>query len=131
MMQGSMQIITVGSVPPGATVLVNGFQRLRTPANVELSRKESHRLEIIHEGYHTEVVEIRNVNSNMVAGNIIAGGLIGYMVDQSTGAAFRLVPEVVQVTLRPLEPEPPQPGISLDKKEPDIPTSPKQVDVSP
>jgi hypothetical protein len=104
-MQGSTQQITVGSSPSGATVVVNGFQRLKTPAVVELSRKEPHRLEISMEGYHTETVEIRNVSSSMPMGNIIAGGLIGFAIDHSSGAAFRLVPEVVQVSLRPAVPE--------------------------
>jgi hypothetical protein len=110
------QTITARSVSADTTVLVNGFQRLRTPATVELSRKESHLLEIMQEGYHTEVVDIRNVNSNMAAGNIIVGGLIGYMVDQSTGAAFRLVPEVVHVKLRPLEPVAPQDSAPAEEK---------------
>lgn len=104
-MQGGTQQITVGSVPPGATVVVDGFQRLKTPVVVELSRKEPHRLEISMDGYHTETVEIRNVSSSMPMGNVIAGGLIGFAIDHSTGAAFRLVPEIVHVSLRPAVPE--------------------------
>ena len=117
MMQGSMQHITVSSTPSGATVVVDGFQRLRTPAIIELSRKESHRLEISLEGYHPETVEITKVGSNMVAANIIAGGLIGFAVDHSSGAAFRLVPEIVQVSLRPIPTEPPKEQVSSDAKE--------------
>jgi hypothetical protein len=105
-MQGSTQQVSVTSVPPGATLIVDGFQRLKTPAVLELSRKEPHRLEFSLEGYHPEVVDLRSVSSNMVAGNIIAGGLIGFAVDHSTGAAFRLVPEIVQVSLRPIPSEP-------------------------
>ncbi|MBI2989540.1 MAG: PEGA domain-containing protein [Deltaproteobacteria bacterium] len=104
-MQGSTQHISVTTVPSGATVLVNGIQRFTSPAMIELPRRESHRLDISLEGYHPEVVDVRHVPSNMTAGNIIAGGLVGYFVDQSTGAAFRLVPEVVQINLRPLAPE--------------------------
>jgi hypothetical protein len=105
-MQGSTQQVSVTSVPPGATLIVDGFQRLKTPAVLELSRKEPHRLEFSLEGYHPEVIDLRSVSSNMVAGNIIAGGLIGFAVDHSTGAAFRLVPEIVQVSLRPIPSEP-------------------------
>ncbi len=123
-MQGSTQIITVGSAPSGATLTVNNFQRLKTPATVELSRKENHRLDFSMEGYHPEIVEIRSVTSAMVAGNIIAGGLVGYFVDQSTGAAFRLVPEVVQVSLRPLEPDLPKLSVSAEAIEPDVPKDP-------
>jgi hypothetical protein len=59
-------------------------------------------LEFSLDGYHPETVEIRNVSSSMPMGNLIAGGLIGFAVDHSSGAAFRLVPEVVHVSLRPL-----------------------------
>ena len=108
MTQGSMQQISVSSAPSGATVMVNGFQRLKTPAVLELPRKESHRLEISLEGYHPETIDIRKVDSGMVAGNLLVGGLIGYAIDHSSGAAFRLVPEVVQVTLRPILTDPPK-----------------------
>jgi len=105
-MQGSTQQINVSSLPPGATVLVDGGLRFTTPAVLELSRKDAHQIEISLDGYHPEVVDLRPVTSNMVAGNFIVGGLIGYAVDQSTGGAMRLVPEVVQVNLRPITPEP-------------------------
>ena len=99
-----MQQITVSSTPGGADLVVDGVQRLQTPAVLQLSRKESHQLEISLKGYHPETVEIRKVGSSMVAGNILAGGLIGLAVDYSSGAAYRLVPEGVQVILRPLLP---------------------------
>jgi len=117
LMHGSTQQITVNSSPPGATVLVNGFMRFTTPTVLELTRKESHRLDISLEGYHPEVVEVRSVPSTMVAGNIIAGGLVGLLVDHSTGAASRLVPEVVQVSLRPILPEPQKVPAAADQKE--------------
>jgi hypothetical protein len=112
--QGSMQHITVTSIPAGADLVVNGFQRLRTPAVVELSRKDSHQLTISLEGYHPETIDIVKVGSNMVAGNFLAGGLIGLAVDYSSGAAYRLVPEVVQVTLRPLEADTPMGPVAAD-----------------
>ena len=102
LLQGSTQQIMVSSTPPGATVIVDGSMRFTTPAALDLARKESHKLEINLEGYHPEIVNLRAVSSNMVAGNIIAGGLIGFAVDHSSGAAFRLVPEVVKVSLRPI-----------------------------
>ena len=96
----------VSSTPSGATVIVDRSMRFTTPTALYLARNESHTLEISLEGYHPETINLRSVSSYMVAGNIIAGGLIGYAVDQSSGAAFRLVPEVVKVSLRPVAPEP-------------------------
>jgi hypothetical protein len=106
LMQGSTQQITVNSSPSGATVLVDGGLRFTTPTVLELSRKESHRIEISLEGYHPERIDVRTTSSNMVMGNIVAGGLVGFVVDHSSGAAFRLVPEVVRVSLRPITAEP-------------------------
>jgi len=117
LMQGSTQMIAVGSTPSGVTVIVDGFQRLKTPATLDLPRNESHRLEIVLEGYLPEIVEIRQVASNMIIGNIIAGGLIGFAVDHSTGAAYRLVPEVVQVSLRPIKEEAPMPTAASKAEE--------------
>lgn len=117
LMQGSTQQLPVTSSPSGATVVVDGFQRLTTPTVTELSRKEPHRLEISLEGYHAEVVDITAVSSAMAMGNIIAGGLVGFVVDQSSGAAFRLVPDVVHVDLRPVTPEPQKAPPTTDKKE--------------
>jgi hypothetical protein len=63
------------------------------------------------------VVDISAVSSAMSMGNIIAGGLVGFAVDHSSGAAFRLVPEVVHVDLRPVTPEPQKAPPTADKKE--------------
>jgi len=112
--QGSTQQITVTSTPTGANLVVNGLQSFRTPAVLDLARNESHQIEISLDGYHPETVQIRRVGSNMVAGNIIAGGLIGLAVDYSSGAAYRLVPEVVQVTLRPVTEEPSKNSLSAE-----------------
>jgi hypothetical protein len=106
LIHGSTQQIALSSTPSGATVVINGLQRLQTPTTVELPRKETHQLEFKLDGYHSETIWVRHVTSNMIAGNIIAGGLIGFVVDHSTGAAFRLVPEVVQVDLRPIAADP-------------------------
>ena len=54
--------------------------------------------------YHPEYVAITHVISGAVAGNILAGGLIGWGVDAMTGAQYRLVPEIVNVHLRQLAP---------------------------
>jgi PEGA domain len=104
--QGSTQEIPVTSSPTGATVSVDGSLRFQTPTKLQLTRKEPHRIEISLEGYHPEIIELRSVSSAATAGNILIGGLVGYAIDQSSGAAFRLVPEVIEVSLRPKDSEP-------------------------
>jgi hypothetical protein len=116
-MHGSTQQITVTSFPPVAIVLVDGGMHFKTPAVLELARKDAHTVEISLEGYQTELVDIRPTSNDAVMGNIIAGGLIGLMVDNSSGGAYRLVPEVIQMSLRPTPAEAPRAQTVTDVKE--------------
>ena len=102
---GSTQKITIDSKPLGATVLIDGGMRFTTPTVVALSRKDPHTVVISLDGFETESIDIRPVTSNAVFGNIVFGGLIGYAVDSSSGAANRLEPEVIKVDLRPIPKE--------------------------
>jgi hypothetical protein len=88
------------SSPEGASVQVGEF-RGTTPTTVELSRKRSHLVQLSKPGYLAETVKLERVVSGAVAGNIIAGGLIGWGVDAASGGQYRLVPDSVHVTLRP------------------------------
>ena len=101
-LHGSNQELSVTSVPPGARFTVDGEGSHTTPATIVLQRKRDHSLVFELEGYQTEQVSVTHVISGAVAGNILAGGLIGWGVDAMTGAQYRLVPELVNVTLRPL-----------------------------
>ena len=101
-LHGSNQELSVTSVPPGARFTVDGEGSHTTPATIVLQRKRDHSFVFELEGYQTEQVAVTHVISGAVAGNIIAGGLIGWGVDAMTGAQYRLVPEVVNVTMRPL-----------------------------
>lgn len=99
---GTTQRVPVSSVPSGARVAVNESTAFTTPTALELSRKEHHTLQFSLEGYHPEVVKLESVTSGVVMGNILLGGLIGWGVDAASGAQYRLVPESIHVTLRPL-----------------------------
>lgn len=109
---GSTQQVMVISSPPGANVLVDGGMRFKTPVEINLGRKETHTVEISMDGYQKEVVEVRSVTSGAVFGNILAGGLVGWAVDSSSGGAYRLVPEVIKVELRPMLAEPRTPAMT-------------------
>lgn len=104
---GTTQKIPVSSDPSGANLTVAGqTTKHTTPCEVELSRKSDHILKIEKDGCQPSTVEIRHVVSGAVAGNILAGGLIGWGVDASSGGQYRLVPETVNVTLKPSQPPP-------------------------
>lgn len=99
---GTTQRVPVSSVPSGKRVTVNESTAYTTPTALELSRKEHHTLQFSLEGYHPEVVKLESVTSGAVMGNILLGGLIGWGVDAASGGQYRLVPESLHVTLRPV-----------------------------
>lgn len=97
---GSNQEVAVTSDPPGALVTLETGESRKTPTKFKLSRKSDHVLTITKDGYQTEQVQVMKTISGAVAGNIIAGGLIGWGVDAVTGAQYKLVPGTVTVHLR-------------------------------
>jgi hypothetical protein len=97
--KGSHQKVPIGSDPPGADVLVDGSLVGQTPLNVEMKRKNDHLVTIQKSGYRPKSVAVVKDVGGAVWGNIIAGGLIGWGVDASTGAQYNLTPETIAVTL--------------------------------
>ena len=102
--KGTTQDIPIASEPAGARVIVDGNPSGTTPAKVTLSRKKSHMVTLEKEDYETENIALTNSIGGAVAGNIIAGGLIGWGVDAATGAQYNLHPETIMVRLRPKAP---------------------------
>jgi len=112
---GTTQKIHVSSEPSGADVQEDSIKLGQTPVSVTLKRKSDHVLIISKKGYQTEQRVIMHVIHGAVAGNIIVGGLIGWGVDAVSGGQYRLVPEMVHVVLKPLEPGSEEAGSPLLK----------------
>jgi len=100
--KGTTQEIPVSSEPTGARVSVDGSAAGTTPTTVTLSRKANHMVTIEKEGYQSESVAITKSMGGAVAGNIIAGGLVGWGVDAVSGAQYNLNPTTVNVRLQPV-----------------------------
>lgn len=97
--KGSHQTVPMASDPPGADVLVDGTLVGQTPLKVEMKRKNDHLVTIQKTGYKPASIAVVKDVGGAVWGNIIAGGLIGWGVDASTGAQYNLTPKTVSVTL--------------------------------
>jgi len=101
-MHGNSQEISINSEPEGATVYVDGQERGKTPLSLLLSRKKERYIVVIKkECYLPKTVEINRAISGSVAGNIIAGGIIGGVIDVASGSAYKLVPNKINVVLQP------------------------------
>ncbi len=99
---GTTQDVSVSSDPPGARVTADGNSVGVTPVVLDLKRKDNHIITVSMEGFHTEQIAVTKVLSGAVAGNILAGGLIGWGVDAASGAQYKLKPDTIAVQLRPL-----------------------------
>jgi len=104
--RGSSQQFTVESEPPGAHVSTsNGFACEATPCTFRMPRKDGFRVTLTMPGYETEQREVTSgISSNGtvgLAGNVIFGGIVGGVVDASSGAMNDLTPNPLTVTMRP------------------------------
>lgn len=123
---GTTQAVSVSSDPPGARVEVDGDPQGSTPLSMELKRKHNHLITISMDGYQTEQVAVNKVMSGAVAGNILAGGFIGWGIDAANGSQYKLKPDTIAVVLRPGETDERSLVASVD--EIDTPTRLRQLE---
>lgn len=98
---GTTQSISISSDPAGAEVQVDGNPVGVTPLSTELKRKHNHLVTISLNGYKSQQITINKVMSGAVAGNILAGGLIGWGIDAANGSQYKLKPDTIAVVLVP------------------------------
>lgn len=98
---GSNQKVPISTDPPGAHVQVAGGEAATTPCELNLSRKNSHTITISLEGYQSEQVTLQSTLSGAMAGNLLLGGIVGGGVDLVSGGGYKLIPNSVNIRLRP------------------------------
>ncbi len=98
---GSEQEISLTSQPSGATVTVEpGGQQATTPGTLLLKRKDGpYRLNFTLDGHEPYSVMLTTDMNGWVYGNLILGGIIGFLIDSSTGASTTLNPDEVNANL--------------------------------
>ncbi|UCG62226.1 MAG: PEGA domain-containing protein [Candidatus Zixiibacteriota bacterium] len=101
---GTKQDITFQSSPAGASVSAStslgvSFGSCETPCTLELKRKKEYNVTISKPGFTPVEMVIERKSDGWIWGNILLGGVIGLIVDFSNGAAYKLSPEEVVVTL--------------------------------
>lgn len=106
LVNGRTQEVNISSNPIGATVYVDGRNSGITPTKVILSRKEDHMITLKKQGYRDQNISVIRSISGAVAGNLIAGGFVGWGVDAISGAQYKLIPENVIAELVPSAVEP-------------------------
>jgi hypothetical protein len=114
-LKGPDQEVPVASDPSRASVFVDGVRHGTTPMKLNLRRKNSYVVTLELQGYESESVTLNPSIGGAVAGNIIAGGLIGWGVDASTGSQYNLHPDSINVRLRPRTPVVVQPQSNVEE----------------
>jgi hypothetical protein len=99
---GPNQIIPVATDPPYADVIVDGQTLGQSPTDITLTRKRDHLVTLAKEGYRQKTIAVSHAIGYAVWGNAIAGGMIGWGIDATTGSQNNLHPAVISVKLEPL-----------------------------
>ena len=103
------QKIPVKSDPPGARVSVacgevesENDPQATTPATVIVHRKPDFcQISLTREGYERADVLLGKKMSGLYIGNLLVGGIIGFIVDAANGAMWNRNPGTVDVKLKP------------------------------
>lgn len=98
-MNGTNQPVGFQSDPNGATVkLISGLS-CTTPCEYQMKRGNDSMVTFTRAGYKPVEVYIQSRTGGAALGNILAGGIIGGVVDGSNGASNHLYPDPVYVRM--------------------------------
>lgn len=101
-MHGTSQEIQAVSDPRGARVLVNGWDRGRTPTLLTLKRNQDHQVVFQLDGYEDVSFKLnkRLQGGWPILGNLFSWGVLGIVVDISNGAAYSLSPDNLYASMQ-------------------------------
>ncbi|NCG04837.1 MAG: PEGA domain-containing protein [Bacteroidetes bacterium] len=87
------------SSPSGAVITINNTPYGKTPCRIQLSQREHfEKIVVKKEGYKPVVANIRRDFNAAVIGNVIAGGVIGGVIDVLNGSIVSS-DQMVHITL--------------------------------
>ena len=105
--RGTTNQVQINSNPPEAQARTSMGHVCVTPCTLQFSRKDEFTVLITKPGFHSvEVpvkVQVAGAGAAGFVGNVIAGGVVGMVVDASTGATLEHVPNPVTATLIPVK----------------------------
>lgn len=98
-MHGANQTFELGSDPQGAAVKLSNGGTCVTPCKVDLPRRHDLRADFTRDGFRPVYVLVQSKMGGATLGNLLAGGIIGAVVDSSNGASNKLTPNPLTVRL--------------------------------
>jgi hypothetical protein len=100
-MNGDMQDVEIGTSPSGAYCKIGGAASDITPIVASLKRAASSTVWCQLPGYEPVSAPLTSHKSGWLWGDLILGGPIGLAIDFADGAAYKLTPDNLQLTLFP------------------------------
>ncbi len=88
--------------PTGADIVFLNGLKCTSPCTLELKRGADTRIDINKPGYEPVYVLVQSRLAGSTFGNILAGGIIGGVVDGGNGASNTLYPRPLKVRLAPV-----------------------------
>lgn len=103
---GREQEISFNTNPPGAKVRYDGGVRGETPCVVHLKRRPFKNIVVLEkDGYESLQLTVRNsVSLWALLGNVVIGGIPGWIIDAATGSFGACYTDSFSVDLVPLDP---------------------------
>ena len=104
-LNGSSKMIDIQCSPSGTSISANPeIGDYTCPTTLKLQRKHSYVLTFSKEGYNSKKVEIRKgVQAGIIILDVLLTGLIGVIIDATTGSWNNLKPDQVSVSLEKIE----------------------------
>jgi hypothetical protein len=99
----TQQCITINSTPVGAKVIIDGKTIGEAPLFCLLKRKNIHTIRLELDGYNPYEITLSQKFNGWAIGNFIIGpyGLLGLLIDYSTGGVYKLTPNEIKASLTP------------------------------
>ena len=106
-MNTTTQEVEIKSTPPNAKITIDGRKFGTTPQVINLERSSNHIIKIELDGYDLYETQLTRKISMWFWGNIFNGIIPGVLTYFITGAMYRLLPENLEMELRPVKQEKP------------------------
>lgn len=104
--RGTSQKFKIDTTPTAANVELSNGQTCVSPCELKLKRKDGFIVTAKKDGYENATAEVhsevRGGGIAGAAGNVLIGGVIGGIVDGSSGAMKDLTPNPLHLTLKPV-----------------------------
>ena len=101
---GGSQKVELQSEPSGAEVFVDGVNQGKTPVSLTLERRDTHQLKFKKAGYAEEILMTKKKMNGWIWGNLVLGGIIGILIDMSSGASNKIDPSNYYVVMTKKKP---------------------------